>query len=114
MRQSLQKWEVVLVTNAERAANYKMWQERIRDLEASGLGVREWCEVNGVKMSAVYYWRRKFREEKSTLTWAPVEIVDPGPSEGVIVRVGSFAVEVQPGFEPSLLSEVVLALLRLC
>jgi hypothetical protein len=37
MRQSLQKWEVVLVTNAERAANYKMWQEGIRDVEASGL-----------------------------------------------------------------------------
>ncbi|MGI6035018.1 MAG: hypothetical protein ACOYCE_04365 [Limnochordia bacterium] len=42
------------MTNTERAANCEMWEERIRDLEASGPGVREWCEANGLKMSAVY------------------------------------------------------------
>jgi hypothetical protein len=40
--------------------------------------------------------------------------VDPGPSEGVTGRVGSFAVEVRLGFEPTLVSETVLSLPRSC
>jgi hypothetical protein len=46
-----------------------------------------------------------------------MEVGDPEPTDkgsGLLVRVGHVAIEVQPGFNPTLLKEVVQTLAMLC
>ena len=50
--------------------------------------------------------------EKASNSWVPVVIEDLNPTqcESLLVKVGSVSVEVSPGFNPSLLVEVIKVL----
>lgn len=36
-----------------------VWSERIADCRSSGIGVKAWCEGNGVSSSSYYKWQKK-------------------------------------------------------
>ena len=48
-----------LVTEKYRASQ---WMEIIKDRKDSGLGVDEYCKINGISRHAYYYWQRKLRK----------------------------------------------------
>jgi len=69
------------------------------------------------------YWIKKARKLSEDLgqTWAQVEISDIDPlaqcalsSSSIIVGVGSARIEVRPGFDPSLLSEILRVVAATC
>ncbi|MBM6927503.1 IS66 family insertion sequence element accessory protein TnpA [Pseudoflavonifractor phocaeensis] len=35
-----------------------VWSERIADCRSSGIGVKAWCEGNGVSPSSYYKWQK--------------------------------------------------------
>jgi len=39
------------------------WVEIVREREASGVSIREFCENEGIHENKYYYWQRKLREE---------------------------------------------------
>ncbi len=93
------------------------WEVRIRDFKTSGLSVKDWCATHEVKPHQLRYWLRKEKanEESSAGTqWLPVEIAPETCSDFLIVKVGSVRIEVTPGFNPKLLSQVVRTLMELC
>ncbi len=49
------------------------WREKIRRQEQSGQTVRAFCGDQSLREHAFYYWRQRFRMEKSPIGFALVE-----------------------------------------
>lgn len=89
------------------------WKARLEAWKARGLSVAEWCREEGIKDHQMYYWIRKFEEDtKSTpdVQWLAVDIqhkpIDLG-DESIFIHVGQLSIEVRPGTNMTLLSDVV-------
>lgn len=93
----------------------EQWRERIRDYRDSGLTMRAWCAARGFTFNQLKYWLRKLSSEpqnQTTTTWVTV-VPTAKPSSTaatLVVRVGGASIDIHPGFDPSLLGEVVQAL----
>lgn len=96
----------------------KEWEQRIAELEASGKSVRAFCIENGLRESQVHYWRKRLRgsQTDSNVRWISVELDGSfgENSDRLNIRVGRAIVEVQPGFDKALLSDIVRTLMELC
>lgn len=110
------------MTSAEqRTQRREQWRERVAAFRASGQSVAAWCAAQGIKTHQLRYWLPRLAAEEVTLVrptrWLPVSVHEPeteSPGNGLSVRVGPAVVEVQPGFQPALLTAVVRALMELC
>jgi len=106
------------MTKAERQ---KKWENRITAYKASGRSTKEWCAAHDLKPHQLWYWLRKHQLADSqtgmSSRWLPVEFSDPEPenhTSSLLIKVGQATVEVKPGFDPTLLSEIVRTLAALC
>ena len=94
------------------------WRERLEDYAQSEMTVQEWCDFNGVSTHQYYYWRRRLAAPAPKTAakggWQTVNIVDPPPilsaKSRISLHIAGAAIEVAPGFDPSLLRAVVSAL----
>lgn len=109
------------MTKEERRKRREMWHERVTAFRASGLSVAAWCREHELKEHQMRYWLRRFQSvsepDSSAATWLPVHVRDDRESQGVgelVVRVGDVAIEVRPGFDRSLLVELVETLTDRC
>ena len=50
------------MTKSRDASKERYWRRVIRRFEASGLGVRRFCEREGLSEHRLYWWRRKLRQ----------------------------------------------------
>ena len=96
----------------------RLWESRIADQRSSGLSVSKWCEANQMKVHQFYYWSRRLTSPAPTAPqWIAVN-VDPPLTDAkqptLLLKVGSVEIEVQPGFNQTLLSDVVRTLQTLC
>jgi hypothetical protein len=116
------------------ARSRRQWQARVAEYNESGMTMGRWCERNGFRVGQLRYWLRKSREMEPDQSWACLDLIDddsagsppslPGtPSNaiptrpvdtGISVRIGTACVEVRPGFDPSLLSEVLRVVTSTC
>ena len=102
----------------------KEWEDRIAAYQASGLSVREWCAAHGVKPNRLWYWLRRNKNQAAspvktskTPQWLPVEVSEQMPgnqNNAVLIRIGQASVEVNPGFDPAMLSEIIHILVAVC
>ena len=44
------------------------WEVRLREQAASGLGIKGWCDREGLKASNFHYWRKQLAPASSTPT----------------------------------------------
>ena len=94
------------------------WAERVRRWRASGKTAPEFARGNGFESSTLRYWASRLKQ-------VPQSLANPVPRvrmlrvrrmsrrpdvEPMVVAVGAARVEVRPGFDGSLLREVVEAL----
>ena len=93
------------------------WEARIADFRASGQSGTAWCATHNLRPNQLWYWLKKIiTVENPSITqtqWMSVEINDFGPTgkrNGLLIKVGQAVIEVQPGFNPALLKEVVRTL----
>lgn len=93
------------------------WAARVAAFKASGKSTAEWCTENNLKPHQLRYWLRKDRliDNPSEITprWLSLEIGDLNTGcqkDRLIVRIGQAVIEIQPGFNPTLLSDVVRVL----
>lgn len=105
-----------------------VWQTRVAEYDSSGLTMREWCRRNGFRDGQLRYWLKKARDAGNgrSQSWACMELVDDGISgsrepsgcatgkPGLTVRVGAAMIEVRPGFDSALLSEVLRVVAATC
>src|SRR3954451_8930681 len=98
----------------------KEWEQRISTFKASGKTQAKWCESNDISIHQFRYWMKRIRDhhntERTNNPWVPVVIEDPKPEvcDSLQIKVGSVSIEVSPGFNPSLLVEVIKVLKREC
>lgn len=98
----------------------KDWETRIVQYRASGQSVKKWCSDNNVKPGQLWYWLRKFKTNDEadfihSNQWLPVEVRDYTPVDNaLLVRVGEVTIEVKPGVDPAMLSQVIRVLTTLC
>ncbi|MBU8763807.1 hypothetical protein KM868_09895 [Micrococcus luteus] len=103
------------MTNAEQR-QYE-WTERIRDYRASGLSMSAWCEAQGLTLHQLKYWLRKIDSSQpcsSSPSFIPVTVSPRSSSSSLTLRIGPASLDVQTGFSPELLRQVVQALEALC
>lgn len=104
-----------------RAERREMWRERVAEFQASGKSVAAWCREHEFKEHQLRYWLRKFMPVESTqpsTRWLPIAVLESEQhvdSDGqLLVRVGGATIEIRPGFNPSLLADVVQVLMDRC
>jgi hypothetical protein len=86
------------------------WQQHIEGFKSSGLTRKEYCEKNQINVSTFDYWREKLnpsgKRKQVNAGWIPVKIADDsGP--GIDIRIGKINILVKPGFNRSLLIELL-------
>lgn len=93
-----------------------MWANRVHEWLASGQTAKEFAQGREFKASTLTWWRRHLRRlaagsgPEAPVRMAEVHVVrQPTPST-VTVRVGAARIEVQAGFDTTLLRAVVDAL----
>ncbi len=100
--------------------NAARWQRHIKNLKSSGLTRRKYCEKNGLKLSTLDYWSyglgaHKKRDNKggNKTTWIPLRIGESQAS-GIDLQVGKVTIEIKPGFDSALLTDLLRTLGALC
>lgn len=117
------------MTREERAA---FWQERVAEQRASGENLAAWCRAHQVDYHRMWYWSRRLKTRDDEVTAASVtatpewvsvglNVASDGAPHGLQpsdracasplrVRVGDVSIEVQRGFDPEALLQLVDAL----
>ena len=108
------------MSHEERA---ELWGSRISDYRASGEQVATWCARHQVTPKQFYYWMRKLKKAAQQTPaargpkWVSVSVeqqITDNEASPIVVKVGTVAVEVRAGFEPSVFAAVVRTLKALC
>jgi hypothetical protein len=97
----------------------ELWKKRMEHYQASGLSGTEWCKQQGIPEGQFWYWRRRWKDsltkKEEASTWAPLVVADPTPHESTLmVRIGTLEIEIKPGYNATLLQDVVRTLMSIC
>lgn len=95
----------------------KEWGERIADYRASGQSMSVWCERHEVTQHQLKYWLRKIdpiTPRTSAPVFIPVTMSSKSSSAPLNLRIGPTSIDVQEGFSPELLRQIVRALEMPC
>lgn len=102
------------------------WESRYDAWKESGLSVAAWCREQSLKEHQMYYWIRKIEDrdaqpqqkEPPITSWMPVQLDYPiadGIDDGaVFIHFDSISVEVRPGTNMTVVSDVVNLLRKPC
>src|SRR5699024_8112421 len=94
------------------------WKARFDAWKSSGLSGAEWCREQGFNDHQMYYWIRMFEDDvapkqESNTQWLTVNVNDASSHHieaPFFMHFGSISVEVRPGTNMELLSNVVRVL----
>lgn len=73
--------EVFIDMNENIAEKTKLWADRIRAFQDSGLSRKDWCQQNGIPQSTFSYWFRKQSRQRSDPELRNVPVFAKLPSE---------------------------------
>jgi hypothetical protein len=99
------------MTTSNRATKEAMWAERVSAWKESGESTEVFARGRGFSGSSLRNWTRRLAPSKPPrfLKLVPkASAVAPPPT--LLVEIGEAKVRVVPGFDPSLLEQVVRAL----
>ncbi|WP_171689496.1 IS66 family insertion sequence element accessory protein TnpA [Paenibacillus germinis] len=101
----------------------KKWEAHIATFRSNGEKATKWCTANQVNRRQLYNWMKRLSGSsaastvaKST-TFLSVEIApeaEPEEPASLRIRLGAAVIEVEAGFNPALLRDVVRALQTVC
>jgi hypothetical protein len=97
---------------SKRAINRQRWLERITDWKQSGHSQKVFCEKHHLGLASFQRWRRIFMmaetsNESSSVTFLPVNVVEPSASSLAILINGNLRLEISTGFDPTTLKQVI-------
>jgi len=110
------------VETSQSQSSNKEWAAHVLAYRASGQSASEWCASHGVNFyqfrSRLRYFpiKRPASSTPSSSKWLSVQVGESNARSSIplVVRIGHAAIEVQTGYDPSLLSDVVRTLSALC
>lgn len=101
----------------------KKWEARVAAFRASGEKATGWCNANQVDRRQLYTWMKRLggttasSAATQSATFIHVKVApepEPEKSTGLRIRLGAAVIEVDAGFNPALLRDVVQALEGVC
>ena len=99
----------------------KTWEEKINQFKQSGQNQTVWCKEKGINLRTFNKWYNKFKNQapanqaaQGVQNWIPLEIVEKTSNLPLNIKVGKVVIEVNEGFNPKLLSDVVKVLGATC
>lgn len=95
-------------------ATSQVWRQHVEAFKESGLTRPAYCRKHRIRVSRLDYWRRKLSIsgiEKEAAQWVPVTIAEEAAEAdpGIQLWIGKLRIELRPGFDPKLLSEILRA-----
>ncbi|MFB1052249.1 IS66 family insertion sequence element accessory protein TnpB [Paraliobacillus sp. JSM ZJ581] len=100
------------------------WESRIEAWKESGQSVSQWCQEHDLKSHQMYYWiqrlehkERQGNDSNTGTQWLTLQIEDDQAAlakGSIIIHLGPTSIEIQPGADIKLLSEVVSVLQNQC
>ena len=93
----------------------KAWTERVQEWRSSGLAAPEFVQGRGYEASTLRYWASRLRRVAEGRPYArrvrmAKVTVAKRSTQPIVVAVGAARIEVRPGFDGSLLRDVVSAI----
>jgi hypothetical protein len=100
------------------AAVQDKWRGLLAEFESSGLTVREFCRKQGLVFHQFKYWKQKLQDDSVAPSPRFAKVVAKGDSrvaravvaDCLTVEVGNIRIGVRPGFDRSLLRELLQVL----
>ena len=93
------------------------WKHHIESWQSSGLPQREYCRHHHLSYHQFGYWKKRFvqaekRKKFVALDLDPSTGKQPSPSGCPLrlVLTNGFSIEIDPGFDPHLLRQLIIAL----
>ena len=106
--------------SAERAGNRQLWEQHIRSWKESGLAQSEYCRRHNLKEHQFTYWKRKFPVAAGPISLVELELGTALQSRSSaeqaplrLIVCDQYRIEVERGFDPVALQQLVLALRQL-
>ncbi len=69
-----------------------LWEERLKEQQASGKTICAWCKEHSIKEGRFYYWRKKLQTQannKQQIRWLPLEAAETAePGAIITVQLG--------------------------
>jgi len=96
------------------------WEQRIANFTSSGQSASTWCAANEISIHQFWYWKKRLKTTQDPLSdsskWLALEMEDSieESKPKLVVKVGQATLELEPGFDPKLLADVVRTLQSIC
>lgn len=106
--------------NASPESKRRFWEHHLAECNRSGLSQAQYCRQNGISVKTFGYWKRKLGrcDAPACLVEVPAEAVRtpsfyalPAPLR--LEVNGSYRIEIEKGFDPATLEQVLAVLGRL-
>lgn len=53
------------MNDEEKIRNQKLWYARIEEMLSSDISQKQWCQNNGININSMYYWLRKYNNDRA-------------------------------------------------
>lgn len=88
-----------------------MRYSQIEAFRASGQTAAEWCKENDIRISTLRYWITKINRKDKQAQQGFIAFTSSACEPSVlVVKIGSYQIEVAPGFDAATFRETVLLL----
>jgi hypothetical protein len=104
----------------ERAEKRQFWEQHIWNWKASGLAQSAYCRRHNLRENQLTYWKRRFEPAVSPISLVELQL-DPVLQSRIsakqaplrLIVCDQYRIEVERGFDPIALQQLVLTLRRL-
>lgn len=91
------------------------WAQRLKEFQSSGETATAWCAARNIHLHRFWYWSRKLRihnqkPSSEEIQWLSVSVDEPSSEDTLTLQVGNVRIEVRPGFNSTLLQQVIQTL----
>ncbi len=91
-----------------------VWEERLKEQQASGKTICAWCKEHSIKEGRFYYWRRKLQAAEMSnnqlVQWLPLETTKTTAGTAITVHLEQATIEVPKNFDRQQLQEIIQVL----
>ena len=98
-----------------KAANLRVWSQRVAECRGSGMPVAQWCELNGISYKTYYRWQKKVfdamvEEQREEPRFVELKRPESPNRLAATVRIGPASVDVYTGADAETVAAIVRAL----
>ena len=102
------------------AEKRRFWEQQIQQWKDSGLTQIEFCRLHNLKAHQLTYWKKRFDRTQAPvsvveLQWSPALQSSSGPNASHLRLILNehYRIDIERGFDPLTLQQLVLALRQL-